>query len=130
MPNAPAMTWHEGSEAAGRGRVDLVGRAVKMWTGELVDLGGRNTLLYYRDLKQGTLDIGPRSAANPVVVDALPSSQTVRLWAIFGEPAITAAPPRDPTSVENVTQELAKRPLPTLSPSSRLAPCAQPPPPP
>ena len=41
-------------------RAALVQRGVKTWTGELVDLGGRNTLLYYRDLKQGTLDLGKR----------------------------------------------------------------------
>src|SRR5208282_2282558 len=56
MTNAPRHSWQHGeSGSAGPGRVSLVGRAVKTWTGELVDLGGRNTLLYYRDLKQGTL---------------------------------------------------------------------------
>lgn len=40
-------------------RVRLIDRAVKTWTGELVDLGGRNTRRYYRDLKQDTLDVGP-----------------------------------------------------------------------
>jgi hypothetical protein len=29
----------------------LIGEAIKTWTGQLVDLGGRNNLLYYRDLK-------------------------------------------------------------------------------
>jgi hypothetical protein len=33
------------SSVTGPERVRLVGRAVKTWTGELVDLGGRNTLL-------------------------------------------------------------------------------------
>ena len=40
-------------------RVRLIDRTVKTWTGELVDLGGRNRPLYYRDLKQDTLDVGP-----------------------------------------------------------------------
>ncbi len=31
-------------------RAPLVRSAVAAWTGELIDLGGRNTLLYYRDL--------------------------------------------------------------------------------
>ena len=40
---------------AGWSRAGRTGRrAVKTWIGEFVDLGGRNTLLYYRDLKQGT----------------------------------------------------------------------------
>ena len=37
--------------------MELVQRAVKEWTHALVDLGGRNNLLRYRDLKQGTLDL-------------------------------------------------------------------------
>ncbi|MDZ7732978.1 MAG: DUF4011 domain-containing protein [Acidimicrobiia bacterium] len=39
-------------------RSRLVGRAVETWKSQLVDLGGRNTLLYFKDLRQGTLDIG------------------------------------------------------------------------
>ena len=54
----------ERSNSDDRGSVGLIRRAVRTWTGELVDLGGRNTLLYYRDLKQGTLDIGPGSGAD------------------------------------------------------------------
>src|SRR6266545_6527009 len=68
-------------------RMRLVGGAVKTWTGELVDLGGRNTLLYYRDLKQGTLDIGPYSGAEPVALDALLGSRTVRLSEMFNPEA-------------------------------------------
>src|SRR3981081_3742686 len=33
--------------------------AVKAWTGQLVDVGGRNTLLFYRDLPPGTPDLTP-----------------------------------------------------------------------
>src|SRR5690242_20469871 len=92
MTSAPISSGqYKGAGPDGRGRFSLVGRAVKTWTGELVDLGGRNTLLYYRDLKQGTLDIGPGSGANAVAVEALLSSQTVRLSAMFAETAITVA---------------------------------------
>ena len=59
------------SVPVGAGRVGLVGPTGRTWTGELIDLGGRSTLLYYRDLKQGTLDIGPGSGSDPVAVDAL-----------------------------------------------------------
>ncbi len=38
-------------------RADRVGAAVSAWTRHLVDLGGRNTLLWYRDLPTGTLDL-------------------------------------------------------------------------
>lgn len=46
----------------GSGRLEAVRRATKTWTGQLVDLTGRNNLLYYRDLKVGSLplDSAPR----------------------------------------------------------------------
>ena len=45
-----------------RQRIEAVQRATKAWTGQLVDLTGRNNLLYYRDLKVGSLplDASPR----------------------------------------------------------------------
>ena len=95
-------------------RVRLVGNAVKTWTGELVDLGGRNTLLYYRDLKQGTLDIGPGSAANAIAVDALLSSRTVRLSNLFGEAVIGSAARRARTVKAKATENYEERGLQTL----------------
>src|SRR5215472_15257110 len=86
MTSAPISSGQYGeSGPEGRGRVSLVGRAVKTWTGELIDLGGRNTLLYYRDLKQGTLTFGTESGANPVAVDMLLSGRTVRLSEMFSD---------------------------------------------
>jgi len=38
-------------------RADRVAAAVRTWQRHLVDLGGRNTLLWYRDLPSGTLDL-------------------------------------------------------------------------
>src|SRR6266496_1002863 len=52
-------------------RVELVQRAVKEWTAALIDLGGRNNLLRYRDLKVGTLDL---TNASPKAVAALLSN--------------------------------------------------------
>ena len=40
-----------------RRRSGLVHKAMTEWKGALVDLGGRNNLLHYRDLKRGTLDL-------------------------------------------------------------------------
>ena len=85
-----------------------------MWIGELVDLGGRNTLLYYRDLKQGTLDIGPGSGASTVAVDALLSSHAVRLSAIFGDAVLTAAARRARTVKAKATENYEERGLQTL----------------
>lgn len=39
-------------------RVALVEAAGKSWVGQLVDLTARNNLLFFRDLKAGTLDLG------------------------------------------------------------------------
>ena len=43
--------------AGGDARVDRVAAAIRSWQRHLVDLGGRNTLLWYRDLPSGTLDL-------------------------------------------------------------------------
>src|SRR5207244_7998674 len=47
----------ESPAVAATDRVGRVRQGVRAWTGQLVDLGGRNNLLYYRDLKRGTLDL-------------------------------------------------------------------------
>jgi very-short-patch-repair endonuclease len=99
---------------AGSERVRLVGRTVKTWTGELVDLGGRNTLLYYRDLKQGTLDVGPGSAANDVAVDELLSSRPVKLSTLFDDAAIGAAARRARTVKAKAAENFEERGLETL----------------
>jgi hypothetical protein len=67
-------------------REERVRRAVELWKRQLVDVGGRNTLLYYRDLKQGTLDLGPGSTANPIAVNELLATRTVRLSRLFTDP--------------------------------------------
>jgi hypothetical protein len=102
------------SSSAGAGRVALVGRAVRVWTGELVDLGGRNTLLYYRDLKQGTLDIGPGSGASPVAVDQLLSSRPVRLSMLFSDMAVGGAARRARTVKAKAAENFEERGLQTL----------------
>jgi hypothetical protein len=105
MTNGPRQTWQNGeSVSASPGRASLIGRTVKTWTGQLVDLGGRNTLLYYRDLKQGTLDIGHGSGANTVAVGDLLSSRSVRLSLVFGDVALTAAARRARTVKAKATE--------------------------
>src|SRR6266540_4365796 len=79
------------TDATAQLRLRKVAAAVRAWTGQLIDLGGRNTLLYYKDLKQGTLDLGPYSGAEPVALDALLGSRTVRLSEMFN-PRGTATP--------------------------------------
>src|SRR5215472_18595092 len=38
-------------------RAELIGAAQSGWIDALTDLGGRNTLLYYKDRRAGTLDL-------------------------------------------------------------------------
>src|SRR4051812_24471258 len=102
------------SRGDGTPQARLVQQAVRSWTGELIDLGGRNTLLYYRDLKQGTLDLGPESAANEVAVDDLLSSRSVRLSAVFDEDSLTASARRARTVRAKATENFEERGLQTL----------------
>ncbi len=77
-------TTGQGSEGSAlvsdRRRVTLT-RAVKAWTDQLIDLSGRNQLLYYRTLARGTLDL--RHASAPSVA-ALMSQMPVRLSQLYG----------------------------------------------
>jgi hypothetical protein len=57
-------------------RGDRVSAAVRSWQRQLVDLGGRNTLLWYRDLPSGTLDL---STAHPGGMAMLLAGRPTRL---------------------------------------------------
>jgi very-short-patch-repair endonuclease len=61
----------------------LVQKATTDWKNALVDLGGRNNLLHYRDLKRGTLDL---TAADPDAVMGLLLGKATRVSALFGDP--------------------------------------------
>ena len=52
----PGVLPSVAGENSGR-RAGLVQKAATDWKNALVDLGGRNNLLHYRDLKRGTLDL-------------------------------------------------------------------------
>ena len=116
------MTMHPASGATGQlgtpssaspGRRRLIDRAVRTWTGELIDLGGRNTLLYYRDLKQGTLDVGPSSPADDVAVEQLLSSRTMRLSTLFRDTSIGGAARRARAVKAKATENFEERGLQT-----------------
>ena len=96
------------------GRAEAIERAQPVWVGQLVDLGGRNTLLYYRDLKVGTLDLGPGSAANEVAVEQLLGSHPVALMTLFGEEGQPEASKRARTIRAKATENFEERGLRTL----------------
>ncbi len=95
-------------------RTTLIARSVGTWTGELIDLGGRNTLLYYRDLKQGTLDLSPGSLAADLAVESLLAGRTVRLSDLFDDAARAAAARRARTVKAKADENFEERGLSTM----------------
>ena len=58
----------------------MVAEAIETWNKDLIDLGGRNTLLYFRALRRGTLYL-PTDATGPLL-----AGRRVRLSAMFRDP--------------------------------------------
>jgi very-short-patch-repair endonuclease len=98
----------------GASRLDLVEEAKAAWKGQLVDLGGRNTLLYYRDLKVGTLDLSPGSGADEVQVGELLASRTVPLSHMFDDESRPDAAKRARTVRGKAAENFEERGLHTL----------------
>jgi very-short-patch-repair endonuclease len=89
--------------SVGSGRLERVRQAASRWVGQLVDLSGRNTLLYYKDLKVGTLDLG---GGEPAALDALLGGRPVRLSALFADPAELAGAARRARTIRAKAVEL------------------------
>ncbi|HEX5967623.1 MAG TPA: AAA domain-containing protein, partial [Intrasporangium sp.] len=89
--------------ASGDPRADRVAAAVKTWQRALVDLGGRNTLLWYRDLPAGTLDL---TTAHPGGVSMLLAGRRTRLSDLMREPAALAEARRRARAIRAKAQEL------------------------
>ena len=86
-------------------RLALVRDAVARWRGQLIDLGGRNTLLYYRDLKAGTLDIGE---ADEVARTSLLDGRRVPLSQLFPDPERRVQALRRARTIRNKARELVE----------------------
>ncbi|MGH9072966.1 MAG: AAA domain-containing protein [Acidimicrobiales bacterium] len=89
-------------------------KAVADWTGQLVDLGGRNTLLYYRDLKQGTLDLSGETVEEAALGELL-GGRTVRLSNLFPGTDLVQAARRARTLRAKAVENFEERGLQTLS---------------
>lgn len=70
----------ESEAAVAEARRAAVQRAVIEWTGQLVDLGGRNTLLYFKDLRVGSLDLRD---AEPGALEDLLDGRTTLLSRLY-----------------------------------------------
>jgi very-short-patch-repair endonuclease len=81
-PPGPGVPPDVAGEVPSR-RAGLVQKAATNWKNALVDLGGRNNLLHYRDLKRGTLDL---TTADFEAVSGLLLGKATRVSALFPDP--------------------------------------------
>ncbi|HTJ31639.1 MAG TPA: AAA domain-containing protein [Dactylosporangium sp.] len=86
-------------------RGSLVQEASRRWRSQLIDLGGRNTLLYYRDLRAGTLDL---TGVDPLTLEALFGGRTMPLGQLFPDADAHAAAIKRARTIRNKARELAE----------------------
>ncbi len=89
-------------DAGGDPRAERVGAAVRAWQRHLVDLGGRNTLLWYRDLPSGTLEL----TTHPSGLASLLAGRPTRLSDLVREPAALEDARRRARTIRAKTLEL------------------------
>lgn len=87
------------------GRDATVRDAVGEWQRHLVDLGGRNTLLWFRDLPSATLDL---TRAHPAGMAQLFTNGSAPLQLLLREPAALAEGDRRARVIRSRTQALAQ----------------------
>jgi hypothetical protein len=83
LPDEPDDEGSEQGEVNGERearRRHLIAVAQESWIAALTDLGGRNTLLYYKDRRAGTLDLGK---ADPEALAKFLRSGSIRLTRLF-----------------------------------------------
>jgi very-short-patch-repair endonuclease len=73
------MTSQTDDDGADR-RAELIAAAQARWIDALTDLGGRNTLLYYKDRRTGTLDL---AQADPDALASFLRTGSIRLTRLF-----------------------------------------------
>ena len=95
-------------------RGQKVKAAVDLWKSQLIDIGGRNNLLYYRDLTRGTLDL---EQADPAAVRRLlEGKSSVALSRMFTDRAdLEAAVRRARTISKKAREHFEERGIDTLS---------------
>ena len=100
---APAASASGTVSGGGDPRADRVAAAVRTWQRHLVDLGGRNTLLWYRDLPSGTLDL---TTAHPGGMAMLLAGRPTRLSDLVREPTALEEARRRVRTIRAKTLEL------------------------
>jgi len=120
-PNAGRGTGSEPGDAAGQAadggqddggglsgrddgrRAQLIAAAQAQWISTLTDLGGRNTLLYYKDRRAGTLDL---AGADPDQLDRFCRTGSVRLTRLFSDADLRADAIRRVQAIYRKAREL------------------------
>ena len=87
-----------GEQVPAGSREGAIQSAAKVWTGQLVDLTARNNLLFYRDLKVGTLDLG--DVAPDHLMDLL-AGRTIVLSRLFPDEEARAGALKRARAVRN-----------------------------
>ena len=94
----------EPGDAGDARRLALVAAAQRQWIDGLTDLGGRNTLLYYKDRRAGTLDLAD---ADPDAVERFEKAGHIRLTKLFpGDPDVRADAIRRMQAIYRKSREL------------------------
>jgi very-short-patch-repair endonuclease len=93
------------TEPADSRRAELVAAAQERWVSALTDLGGRNTLLYFKDRRAGTLDL---AAADPDALDRLLRTGSIRLTRLFHDVDIRADAIRRVQAIYRKARELTE----------------------
>src|SRR5260370_36109774 len=84
-------------------RTELVRTAQQQWISALTDLGGRNTLLYYKDRRAGTLDL---ANADADALDRFTQSGSIRLTRLFKDADLRADAIRRIQAIHRKAREL------------------------
>jgi very-short-patch-repair endonuclease len=86
-------------------RAELIEGAQARWVSALTDLGGRNTLLYYKDRRAGTLDLRP---AEPAALEHFLKTGSTRLTRLFEDADVRADAIRRVQAIYRKARELAE----------------------
>jgi very-short-patch-repair endonuclease len=84
-------------------RAQLIGAAQARWIAALTDLGGRNTLLYYKDRRAGTLDL---AGADPAALEKFLRTGSIRLTRLFSDVDLRADAIRRVQAIYRKAKEL------------------------
>jgi len=84
-------------------RLELVRTAQQQWIEALTDLGGRNTLLYYKDRRAATLDL---AQADPEALDRFTERGSTRLTRLFKDADLRADAIRRVQAIHRKAREL------------------------